>query len=132
MRRRFVNGIAVILMLTVATPLTAHAQTVAKGTLSGSLFTAGATANASSVPLYTAPATAKDGIAIITAVCGYVSAVNQVITGSTLGNLAVSAGQTCFEFGLGGLPLPPGEVLTYGNTGSYDAPVRIVGILSKK
>ena len=129
---RRLNGIAAILMLTVATPLTAHAQTVAKGTLSGSLFTAGATANNSSVPLYTAPAIAKDGIAIITAVCGSVSVANQVITGSTLGNLAVSAGGTCSEFRLGGLPLPPGEVLTYGNNGSFDASVRIVGILSKK
>ncbi len=132
MRRDIVwGGMAVVCFgLLAAAPV--HAQQLAKGTLSGTLFTAAATANAGSVPLYTAPATAKAGVAIITAVCGDVSTVNQTITGSTLGNLAIEAANGCHEFGTGGLPLPPGEILTYQNVGAFNASMRITGVISKK
>jgi hypothetical protein len=134
MRNLFMYGIGAVVSLSLVAPTAAHAQKVTKGTISGTLFTASATANATSVPLYTAPASAKGGVPIVTAFCGVVDDQNQTITGSTLGNVAVSAldGNVCFEFAAGGLPLPPGEVLTYENVGTFDASVRIIGILSKK
>jgi hypothetical protein len=113
---------------------TAQAQAISKGTLSGTLFTAGATANATTVPLYMAPAAGK-GVAIVTTVCGSVGILNQFITGSTLGNLALDAqngDNRCVELGSFGIPLPPGEVLTYTNEGAFNTSVRIGGVISKK
>jgi len=133
MGRFVVYAIGAAMMFVGTVPTAAQAQVLSKGTLSGTLFSAGATANAATVPLYTAPAAGK-GIAIVTTACGFVGVLNQFITGSTLGNLAIESGQNggCVELGSVGVPLPPGEVLTYTNVGAFDASVRIVGVITKK
>lgn len=134
MRRFLGYAIGAVVMAGGMVPATVHAQVISKGTLSGTLFTAGATANASTVPLYSAPAAGR-GVAIVTTVCGNVGVLNQFITGSTLGNLALDAqngDERCVELGSFGIPLPPGEILTYTNQGAFNTSVRIGGVISKK
>lgn len=126
---RFLSLLTIPLLLSFAS--SASAQAVKKGTLSGIAFTASATANSATVPLYTAPASG-DGIAIITTVCGAVTSSNpgQRIVGSTLGELGVS-GSSCQHFP-NGLPLPANEVLSYANPFATDYSVTIAGVISKK
>jgi hypothetical protein len=131
MGKLFGYAIGAALMFGGALPTAAHAQVLSKGTLSGTLFSAGATTGPGTAALYTAPAAGK-GIAIITTACGALSPGNTFITGSTLGNLAFAASDGCVELGSFGIPLPAGEVLTYHNDGGGDVSVRITGVISKK
>ena len=125
---REVTGVFVVLSVAVLMSAPAKAQSVKKGTLSGTVATQGVTVPAdSSAAVFTAPADGE-GFFIVTQVCS--SAQSVTLSGSAMGPVAV-AGGICESFHPG-LALQPSEVLTCTNTSGSSQECMVTGLLSKK
>ena len=125
---RGLTGIFVVLSVAALMSAPSLAQSVKKGTLSGTIVTQGATIPAdSSMAVFTAPAEGE-GVFVVTQVCSSAQAVS--ISGSAIGPLAVPGG-ACQSF-TPGLALLPSEVLTCTTTSGSPQECMVTGLFSKK
>jgi hypothetical protein len=125
---RGVTRIFVVLSVTALMGAPALAQSVKKGTLSGTIATQGVTIPAdSSTAVLTAPADG-DGVFVVTQICSSAQSVS--LSGSAMGPLAV-AGGACQSF-TPGLALLPSEALTCANSSGSPQECMVTGLLSKK
>ena len=112
-----------------------HAQKLTKGTLSGTVVTATATApnQGAQVTVFTTPGT---GQFVLTQLCVFRGQNEDTLSGGTLGGIARSLGDNsglCTTY-TPGLAIPQNEDLNFQDTrnDAEDSIVTITGVLSKK
>ena len=122
------TGIFVALSVAALVSAPVLAQSVKKGTLSGTIVTHGVTIPAGgSMTVVTAPADGE-GVFVVTQVCSSAQSVS--LSGSVIGPLAVPGG-ACQSF-TPGLALLPSEVLTCTNPSGGSQECMVTGLYSKK